>query len=374
MTLAGGSNLKKNFARAVKRAETEPPSAALLLAWYDESRREFPWRAKAGRRMEPYQVWLSEIMLQQTRVETVERYFVRFLERFPTVEMLASAKLDSVLKLWAGLGYYARARNLHACAKEVVTRFGGKFPQDEQELRSLPGIGAYTSAAIVSIAFDKKATPVDGNIERVVARLFTLETPLPKSKPELFALTASLTPEMRAGDFAQAMMDLGSLVCTPKRPDCPRCPFVFSCKAYKQGNAETFPRKAAKTEGKLRKGAAFFVRRADGAVLLRKRPLKGLLGGMTEVPGTDWAQDFQIEEVLSQAPLRLRWRKLPGRVRHVFTHFPLELAVFAATVPKNTHAPKGMRFVPLKKLDAEALPTLMRKVVSHALEKTHGSS
>lgn len=369
MTLAGGLALKKNFARAVKTAEMQRPSAELVLAWYDANRREFPWRAKAGRRMEPYKVWLSEIMLQQTRVETVERYFVRFLERFPTVEVLASARLDAVLKLWAGLGYYARARNLHACARDVVSRFGGKFPAGEEDLRSLPGIGGYTSAAIAAIAFDQKATPVDGNIERVIARLFAVETPLPKAKPELYALAASLTPESRAGDYAQAMMDLGSLVCTPKRPDCPRCPFVFSCIAYGRGIAEAFPRKAEKAEGKLRKGAAFFVLRADGAVLLRKRPLKGLLGGMTEVPGTEWTQDFDLKDALAYAPFKAGWKKLSGRVRHVFTHFPLELNVFAAAVPKTTRAPKGMRFVSLMKLETEALPTLMRKVVAHALEK-----
>ncbi len=367
MTLAGGSRLTKNFARAVKRAKTAP-SAAALLAWYDRNRREFPWRAQAGRRMEPYKVWLSEIMLQQTRVETVERYFVRFVARFPAVQALASARLGEVLKLWAGLGYYARARNLHACSREVVARFGGKFPSDEQALRTLPGIGVYTSAAIAAIAFDRKATPVDGNIERVISRLFAVETPLPKAKPELFAHASRLTPAARPGDFAQAMMDLGATVCTPKRPDCPRCPFVFSCEAYRQGMAESFPRRIAKAEGKLRRGAAFFVQRTDGAVLLRKRPLKGLLGGMTEVPGTEWASGFEISGSLIHAPLGVAWKKLPGRVRHIFTHFPLELTVYSATVPKGTPAPKGMRFVALNKLDSEALPTVMRKIVAHALD------
>lgn len=364
MTLA----LKKNFTAFVKRAQTRLPSAAALLAWYDANRRSFPWRAPPGRRTEPYQVWLSEIMLQQTRVETVERYFLRFIGRFPSVDALAAARLDSVLKLWAGLGYYARARNLHACAREVVARFGGKFPASEEELRSLPGIGAYTAAAIAAIAFDQKASPVDGNIERVVSRLFAVETPLPKAKAELAALAAALTPDLRAGDFAQAMMDLGSLICTPKRPDCPRCPFMFSCKAYRAGAAESFPRKAVKSEGRLRKGAAFLVRRADGAVLLRKRPLKGLLGGMTEVPCTEWSVNFNAAAALGQAPLLAGWKKLPGRVRHVFTHFPLELIVFAASVPKTARAPAGMRFVPCAKLDSEALPTLMRKVIGHALD------
>jgi A/G-specific adenine glycosylase len=384
MTLA----LDKNFPSAVKRAGTEPPSALALLAWYDASRRAFPWRALPGQRMEPYKVWLSEIMLQQTRVETVERYFVRFLHRFPTVDALATARLDSVLKLWAGLGYYARARNLHACAREVVSRFAGKFPDTEEQLRTLPGIGVYTAAAIAAIAFDRQASPVDGNIERVVARLFAVEAPLPRAKPELAALAATLTPGHRAGDFAQAMMDLGATVCTPKQPDCPRCPYMFACKAYRAGLAESFPRKAAKAEGRLRKGAAFFVQRADGAVLLRKRPLKGLLGGMTEVPGTEWAADFDWSNALQFAPgispsrpLRgegrgegpsqvKNWKRLPGRVRHVFTHFPLELTVYAAAAPKAFRAPEGMRFVPRSKLQTEAMPTLMRNVIAHALEKT----
>jgi A/G-specific adenine glycosylase len=196
-----------------------------------------------------------------------------------------------------------------------------------------------------------------------------VETPLPKAKLELAALAASLTPENRAGDFAQAMMDLGATVCTPKRPDCPRCPFVFFCKAYRANIAESFPRKESKAEGKLRRGAAFFVLRIDGAVLLRKRPLKGLLGGMTEVPGTEWTAQFDMAQALAHAPLKTGWRKLPGRVRHVFTHFPLELTVYAAAVPKAVRAPKGMRFVPRAKLGTEALPSLMRKVVAHALEK-----
>jgi A/G-specific adenine glycosylase len=371
MTLAGETAGAK---RRVKRDPAIPkpgPKPERLLAWYDRERRDLPWRAPPGRRADPYRVWLSEIMLQQTRVETVVRYYERFLARFPSIEALAAARLDSVLKLWAGLGYYARARNLHACAREVVRRHGGKFPAREDELRALPGVGAYTAAAIAAIAFGRKSAPVDGNIERVLARLFALETPMPKAKPELRNLAAALVPENRAGDFAQAMMDLGSAVCTPKRPDCSRCPWHDACTARLDGAPESYPRRVLKSEGVLRQGAAFVVLREDGAVLLRRRAPNGLLGGMTEVPNTDWTANFKVADA-RHAALQLlpnvpeqSWRRLPGRVRHVFTHFPLELTVLVAEVPKRLRAPRGMRFVSLKKLEGEALPTLMRKVVTH---------
>ena len=375
MTLAGETvGAKRRFLRNPAIPKTGlRPEPQKLLAWYDRERRDLPWRVPPGRRADPYRVWLSEIMLQQTRVETVARYYERFLDRFPTVNELAAARLDSVLKLWAGLGYYARARNLHACAREVVRVHGGKFPSGENELRSLPGIGAYTAAAIAAIAFGRKAAPVDGNIERVIARLYAIETPLPAAKPELRERAAALVPEKRAGDFAQAMMDLGAVVCTPKRPDCPRCPWNSACEAYSSRMPEAFPRRTPKPEGRLRRGAAFVVLRADGAVLVRRRAPNGLLGGMTEVPNTEWESNFKLADSRDAAARLVPtvsahdWRRLPGSVLHAFTHFPLELAVFVAGVPEGSRAPRGMRFVPLSRLDGEALPTLMRKVVARAM-------
>ena len=255
-----------------------------------------------GQPADPYRVWLSEIMLQQTTVKAVAPYYARFLERWGDVRALAAAPLDDVLKAWAGLGYYARARNMHACAIAVVERHGGEFPASEAELRALPGIGAYTAAAIAAIAFDQPATPVDGNIERVIARLYAVETPLPAAKPEIARLARRLTPNDRAGDFAQAMMDLGATICSPKTPACALCPWNDACAAFARGDAETLPRRTPKREGALRRGAAFVARRADGLVLLRTRPAKGLLGGMTEVPTTEWAHDFDESNALDSAP------------------------------------------------------------------------
>jgi A/G-specific adenine glycosylase len=356
--------------RRKKDASLLDPAA--LLAWYDRHRRILPWRARRGEKIDPYRVWLSEIMLQQTTVKAVAPYYTRFLARWPTVDALAAASLDDVLRAWAGLGYYARARNLHACARAVVASHGASFSANHEALRALPGIGDYTAAAVAAIAFDAPAVPVDGNVERVVARLFAVEDELPAAKPEIKRLAASLLPPRRAGDFAQALMDLGATVCSPKRPVCALCPWNESCLAFARGDQETFPRKAPKREGRLRRGAAFVALRADGRVLLRTRPKKGLLGGMTEVPGSNWSHDFEIAQALRCAP-RLRrkaaWRRRPGVVRHVFTHFPLELAVFTAQVARATPAPKGARWVKIADLPGEALPNVMRKVLTHALEK-----
>lgn len=357
----------KTLAAREGAARATAPHPAALLAWYDRHGRVLPWRARRGEKPDPYRVWLSEIMLQQTRVETVGSYYKKFLARFPTVRALGKARLGDVLKLWAGLGYYARARNLHACAQAVAREHRGRFPDTEEGLRALPGIGAYTAAAVAAIAFGRKATPLDGNIERVVARLFAIETPLPAAKPELRGLAERLTPPRRAGDFAQAMMDLGATICTPRRPSCLGCPFSGDCTAFARGDQETFPRRAPKVEGKLRRGAAFVVRRADGSVLLRTRPERSLLGGMSEVPGTEWSADFVLKRALRAAPdLEAKWRRLPGIVRHVFTHFPLELVVYAADVPRASRASRGMRFVASSDLKGEALPSLMRKVLAHA--------
>ncbi len=271
-----------------------------------------------------------------------------------------------MLKLWAGLGYYARARNLHACARAVVERHDGRFPDTEQALLTLPGIGAYTAAAIAAIAFDRHASPVDGNIERVIARLFAVEDELPGAKPRVRALAVLLTPQLRAGDFAQAMMDLGATICTPKSPACAICPWVHACAARARGDQESFPRKQPKKTGELRRGAAFVALRADGHILLRTRAATGLLGGMTEVPTTEWAQDFDDLTALRDAPgMKAAWRRLPGTVTHTFTHFPLELVVYAAQVPARTRAPRGMRWVALNELPEAALPSVMRKVISH---------
>ncbi len=311
-------------------------------------------------------------MLQQTTVKAVGPYYARFLARWPDIRALAAAPLDEVLKIWAGLGYYARARNLHACARVVVERHGGKIPESEAGLRDLPGIGAYTAAAIAAIAYDAPVTPVDGNIERVIARLYAIDAPLPAAKPEISRLARGLTPPHRAGDFAQAMMDLGATICTPKTPACALCPWNESCAAYARGDAETFPRRVPKREGALRRGAAFVARRADGFVLLRTRPEKGLLGGMTEVPTTEWTKDFDESAARKSAPrfasrTAPKWRRTAGIVRHVFTHFPLELTVYAAAIPARTPAPKDTRWIAIAELAGEALPSLMRKVLAHAL-------
>ncbi len=359
---------------AKRRAPVSSPQPTALLAWYDRHRRKLPWRAATGVSADPYRVWLSEIMLQQTTVKAVAPYYARFLARWPDIEALAAAPLDEVLRAWAGLGYYARARNLHACARAVVERHGGELPASETALRALPGIGAYTAAAIAAIAFDQPASPVDGNIERVVARLYAVDTPLPAAKPEIARLAQALTPLRRAGDFAQAMMDLGATLCSPKTPACALCPWRENCAAHRRGEAELFPRRVPKREGILRRGAAFVVQRSDGCLLLRTRPAKGLLGGMTEVPTTEWVQHFDEQHALEHAPRfaaakarkEIDWRRLPGQVRHVFTHFPLELAVYSASMPAGMPAPKGMRWVKASALGNEALPSLMRKVVAHA--------
>jgi A/G-specific adenine glycosylase len=359
MTLAGTSARRKRTTR-------DEPCAAELLAWYDRHRRDLPWRAPPGGIPDPYRVWLSEIMLQQTTVRTVAPYFARFLDRFPTVEALAGADLSDVLKLWAGLGYYARARNLHACAKVVVEQHGGRFPSTQTALAELPGIGPYTAAAIAAIAFDARATPIDGNVERVITRLFAYEHELPAGKPALRQLAERLTPDARAGDFAQALMDLGATICTPKKPACALCPWTDVCVARAEDDPARFPRKAAKAEGQLRRGAAFVAVRADAFLLARTRPAKGLLGAMTEVPTTPWTHDFDLSRALEEAPLMAAWRRVPGVVHHVFTHFPLELTVYKAKVPAPTEAPPGMRFIALRDVAGEAFPNLMRKVLASA--------
>src|SRR5260221_10016059 len=312
-------------------------------------------------------------MLQQTGVKTVGPYFKKFLARWPDVDALGRASLDDVLRMWAGLGYYSRARNLHACAVAVLRDHGGVFPDTEEGLRSLPGIGPYTAAAIGAIAFGRRTMPVDGNIERVVSRLFAVEELPPQAKPLIRELAATLLDagdeKSRAGDSAQALMDLGASICTPKKPACALCPLNGDCLGRARGDQEMFPRKAPKKTGALRQGAAFVVTRG-GELLVRTRPEKGLLGGMTEVPTSDWLAGQGDKSALQQAPgLKgiARWHRKAGVVSHVFTHFPLELVVYTADVAARTRAPADMRWVPVATLSDEALPNVMRKVIAHGL-------
>jgi len=340
------------------------PDAAALLAWYDRHRRELPWRALPGETADPYRVWLSEIMLQQTTVVTVAPYFARFVARWPDVRSLAAANLDEVLHEWQGLGYYARARNLHACARLVVERHGGDFPEDPAALRKLPGIGDYTAAAIAAIAFDHRSAAVDGNVERVVARLFAVDEPLPQAKPRLRALAMALVPQERAGDFAQAMMDLGAVLCTPRRPRCVLCPWRNDCAAAAAGIQENLPARVEKPERPLRYGVVFWLEREDGAVMLRRRPERGLLGGMIELPSTPWRElTWGDAEAIEAAPAATEWTALPGTVQHGFTHFRLELALMTG----RTNVPPDGIWARPEAFKKFAFPTLTKKLVNYAL-------
>lgn len=334
--------------------------SARLLAWYDRYARDLPWRIgpadrAAGIRPDPYRVWLSEIMLQQTTVAAVRDYFERFTRLWPTVHALAAAPDERVMGEWAGLGYYARARNLMKCARVVAQDHGGRFPADRAALLGLPGIGPYTAAAIAAIAFDRPETVVDGNVERVVARLFGVTTPLPTAKPQLRALAATLTPQARPGDHAQAMMDLGATICTPKSPSCGTCPLRDDCRARVAGTAANLPRRAPRKPKPTRRGILYLARRADGALLLERRPDKGLLGGMLGWPGSAW------EAAPADAPpFAADWVDLPGEVRHTFTHFHLVLTARAAPLPDGLVPDTGLI---LSRADFRLsdLPAVMRK-------------
>ncbi len=353
--------------RTQKTKAAPVASAKALLAWYDIHRRTLPWRAPAGKRADPYHVWLSEIMLQQTTVQAVGKYYRDFLRRWPRVEDLAAALQDDVLAAWAGLGYYARARNLHKAAKVVAGELGGRFPETAEGLRELPGIGAYTSGAIAAIAFDEREAAVDANAERVIARLYAIEEAMPKAKPLLRERTQALVPEKRAGDFAQALMDLGASLCSPKKPNCKACPWVASCVAHARGIEEQLPRKAEKRARPLKRGAAFVVTDSKGAVLLMKRPEKGLLGGMLEPPMGPWGESFPSRrQALAQAPFDAEWTKRAGIVRHGFTHFELEIEVYVATLGRRPRAEGS--WIARDRLADVALPTIMRKVVAHGLD------
>ncbi|MCB5202961.1 A/G-specific adenine glycosylase [Neorhizobium sp. T786] len=341
-----------------------------LLAWYDIHHRELPWRvspraAANGVRPEPYHIWLSEVMLQQTTVQAVKPYFAKFLNLWPTVNDLAKAPTDGVMAAWAGLGYYARARNLKKCAEAVTADHGGIFPDTEDGLRTLPGIGDYTAAAVAAIAFNRQAAVMDGNVERVISRLFAIDAPLPGSKPAMKRKVVELTPKDRPGDFAQAMMDLGATICTPKRPACAICPIARHCLALAEHDPECFPVKAAKKEKPVRFGAAFVAVNDEGEILLRRRIESGLLGGMTEVPTTAWTARQDGGQTVEHAPFDAGWQAC-GTVTHVFTHFELRLSVFRAQTIAAETRDQGW-WEPVATLETQALPTVMKKVITQAI-------
>lgn len=344
-------------------AHPHPIDSTAVLAWYDSHARDLPWRVspadrKSGKRPDPYRVWLSEVMLQQTTVAAVKAYFIRFTTLWPTVYDLAKAPLDAVLREWAGLGYYARARNLHACAQAVVRDHAGIFPDTAAGLQVLPGIGAYTSAAIAAICFDERVAVLDGNLDRVLARYYALEVPVREAKEQLRGALQLAVPE-RAGDFAQAMMDLGATICAPRAAMCLVCPLHDGCEARRSGEPTRYPIKPQKAERPVRRGHAYVMQDGAGDVYLQTRPARGLLAGMTEVPTSEWS-DAPGEPAY---PVAAQWHRR-GQVVHVFTHFRLELEVWSAAV-----SPEGLGdgwWAPPAALKDEALPTLFRKVLAAA--------
>lgn len=352
-----------------------PPTETLaptLLDWYDQNARELPWRVapaerKTGTLPDPYQVWLSEIMLQQTTVAAVRGYYLRFVSRWPTISDLAAARDEDVMGEWAGLGYYARARNLLKCARVVVEEHGTHFPQRYRDLLALPGIGPYTAAAIASIAHDRRHVVVDGNVERVMARLHDIHTPLPGSKPELTLRAEALTPTDRPGDYAQAVMDLGATICTPKSPACGICPWHKPCAARAAGTAHVLPRKVPKKPKPTKYGYVYLAQRSDGAWLLERRPKRGLLGGMLGWPCSDWTE-VNPEEA---PPCDAEWFDPQCEVRHTFTHFHLILRIRTATLKQNQPVRAGT-FVDRAEFRPSDLPTVMRKAFDMRSE-TSGS-
>lgn len=342
--------------------KVSPEIAAPLLAWYDASARVLPWRAPPGSPapandpIGPYRVWLSEVMLQQTQVATVIPYFERWTARWPDFASLAAADDAEVMSMWAGLGYYARARNLLKGARAVVADHDGRLPDNEAALLAIPGIGAYTAAAIAAIAFGRRAVVVDGNVERVVARLFTIETPMPAAKPAIRAAMDSITPDARAGDFAQAMMDLGSRICTPRNPKCLLCPIADACAARIEGAPERYPVKAAKKARPVRRGTMFWLTHGTRVWLVR-RPDKGLLGGMRALPTGPW-QD--LPPGLAGAPVATDWRMLDATATHGFTHFELVCALAAARW--DGHTPPGQgEWWPVADIESAGLPTVFAR-------------
>ena len=338
---------------------------ARTLAWWDRARRKLAWRAEPGETPDPYRVWLSEVLLQQTTAQAVTPYYRTFVEKWPGVEDLAATPLEAVISAFAGLGYYSRARNLHACAKAVASA-GGRFPSDEAALRLLPGVGAYTAAAIAAIAFDLPAAPVDGNIARILARLIGLEAPIAGSRRTIAAAARGLAPPRRAGDFAQALMDIGAMICRPRNPDCGACPLQADCAAFRSGAPETYPSKAKAKAKPRRAGAVFFAHRADGAFLARRRPPTGLLASTVELPGTPWTSEGPGAAWSDGAPLAARWRRLPGQVEQVFTHFALSLVVYAGAYDGG--APDSHFWVEREAVGEAGFSNVMRKAVQHAID------
>ena len=333
---------------------------ARLLAWYDVERRKLPWRAPPGERPDPYLVILSEVMLQQTTVATVARRYPMFVARFPTLRALAEADEEEVLHAWQGLGYYRRARALHACARMVLEEHGGRLPDDERALRRLPGIGSYTAAAVRAIAFEEPAVPVDGNVLRVMARLHGIEAPLPGAARCLTDLAGELARPERPGDVAQALMDLGATICRPRAPRCERCPWQDDCRARRMGIAEQLPRRAVRAVRPVRRGLAFLLSQSDGGILFRKRAADGLLGGMHELPSSPWAAGpLDLVDALRHAPVAADWRLRPAPVRHTFTHFVLELGLAEAA----TEVPPPGLWCRSDRLAELALPTVMKKLL-----------
>jgi len=335
---------------------------ARTLRWWDRNRRTLAWRAGPGETPDPYRVWLSEVLLQQTTAQTATPYFQAFMQKWPTVEDLAAASGEAVIGAFAGLGYYSRARNLHACAKEVA-RCGGRFPSTEAELRLLPGIGDYTAAAIAAIAFGRRAAPVDGAIARILARLVALEHPVVEAKKEIAAAARALAPHRRAGDFAQALMDIGAAICRPRNPECGACPLSGYCAAFRTGKPEAFPRRIAAKPKPRRSGAVFFAHRQDGAFLARRRPPHGLLASTVELPGTAWTHGGADED-WKDAPVAARWRPLPGAIEQVFTHFALSLKIYSAAFDGG--APDGCFWIAPDAIADAGLSNVMRKAVAHA--------
>ncbi len=333
--------------------------AAKALAWFDRHARVLPWRDAP----DPYRVWLSEILLQQTTTTGAAPYYAEFLRRWPDVAALAAAPMEEVMSAFAGLGYYSRARNLHACAKTIAAG-GGAFPADEAALRALPGVGPYTAAAIAAIAFGQPATPIDGNIARIVSRLAGFSAPIAANRREIEAFAKTLTPPRRAGDFAQSLMDIGATICRPRSPACATCPLHEGCVAAASGDPEAFPARAQKKPRPQKVGAAFFAARPNGAFLARRRPPRGLLGATMELPGGEWRAGDLADVGAQDAPFAAAWTRLPGRVEHVFTHFTLRLALFCAEAPGA--APESMVYVAPDEIESAGFSGLMRKAIALA--------
>lgn len=341
-----------------------------LLRWYDNEGRVLPWRARGEQTINPYHVWLSEIMLQQTTVVTVIPYFLSFIQRWPTFQQLAEASLDDILHAWQGLGYYARARNLHLCAKKIALDYTGKLPISSDELIKLPGIGPYTAKAIAAIAFNEHVLPVDGNIARILSRIYAISTPLPNGMPEIQSAATAFTPQTRPGDFAQAMMDLGATVCIPRTPSCEKCPFQPTCKAHSLGIAAELPLKNKKKTRPQKYAVAYILKREDGGILLRKRPDKGLLGGMMGVPTSEWqVKKMEGKDIGRDAPFITHWKSLKSPIHHSFTHFDLEVEPYYASIcTKEAKILEGEWVLP-HQLNLYALPKLFKKIIETSLNQ-----